>query len=197
MRSFVFASLAVGLLAVACAPKSTPASSPASGTPPAQRPRPLRRAAPPPPPPRAAADSRRCATPSGCHAPRRRAGDARAAAPRAVRRHRRCAGGGRGGRGTPPPPPPPPPAVMPPPVTPVVSATAPTPDPRVGLAAGSMGRGAGGVEPEDGVDDAAGGEIPRRHELGPRVHGQVRHPGQLQRVPDLRHVEPGQAEDRA
>jgi hypothetical protein len=40
------------------------------------------------------------------------------------------------GRGTPPPPPPPPPAVMPPPVTPIVSATAPTPDPRVGLRAG-------------------------------------------------------------
>src|SRR5215813_10271874 len=32
--------------------------------------------------------------------------------------------------------PPPPPAVMPPPVTPIVSATAPTPDPRVGLKAG-------------------------------------------------------------
>ena len=39
-------------------------------------------------------------------------------------------------RGTPPPPPPPPPAVMPPPVAPIVSATAPTPDPRVGLKAG-------------------------------------------------------------
>ena len=40
------------------------------------------------------------------------------------------------GRATPPPPPPPPPAVMPAPVTPIVSATAPTPDPRVGLKAG-------------------------------------------------------------
>ena len=40
------------------------------------------------------------------------------------------------GRGNPPPPPPPPPAVMPPPVTPIVSATAPTPDPRVGLRPG-------------------------------------------------------------
>ena len=46
------------------------------------------------------------------------------------------AAGGRGGRGTPPPPPPPPPAVMPPPVAPIVSATAPAPDPRVGLKAG-------------------------------------------------------------
>ena len=36
----------------------------------------------------------------------------------------------------PPPPPPPVPAVMPAPVTPIVSMTAPTPDPRVGLAAG-------------------------------------------------------------
>ncbi len=44
--------------------------------------------------------------------------------------------GGRGGRGTPPPPPPPAPAVMPAPVAPIVSATAPTPDPRVGLKAG-------------------------------------------------------------
>ncbi len=44
--------------------------------------------------------------------------------------------GGRGGRGNPPPPPPPAPAVMPPPVAPIVSATAPTPDPRVGLKAG-------------------------------------------------------------
>ena len=48
-----------------------------------------------------------------------------------------AAGRGRGGRGGPPPPPPtPPPAVMPAPVKPIVSATAPSPDPRVGLAAG-------------------------------------------------------------
>jgi hypothetical protein len=39
---------------------------------------------------------------------------------------------GRGGRGTPPPPP----AIMPPPVKPIVSATTPSPDPRVGLSAG-------------------------------------------------------------
>ncbi len=47
----------------------------------------------------------------------------------------RGAGAGRG-RGTPPPPPPAPPAVMPAPVKPIVSATAPTPDPRVGLKPG-------------------------------------------------------------
>jgi hypothetical protein len=45
------------------------------------------------------------------------------------------AGRGRG-RGTPPPPPPPLPAVMPRPAKPIVSATPPTPDPRVGLKAG-------------------------------------------------------------
>jgi hypothetical protein len=47
--------------------------------------------------------------------------------------------GGRGNNanaGARPAPPPPPPAVMPPPVTPIVSMTAPSPDPRVGLAPG-------------------------------------------------------------
>jgi hypothetical protein len=47
----------------------------------------------------------------------------------------RGAAGGRG-RGTPPPPPPAPPAVMPAPVKPIVSASAPSPDPRVGLKPG-------------------------------------------------------------
>src|SRR3982750_3638940 len=41
-----------------------------------------------------------------------------------------------GGRGTPPPPPPIPPKSMPKPVEPIVSGTAPTPDPRGGLSAG-------------------------------------------------------------
>src|SRR4029453_8922533 len=46
-------------------------------------------------------------------------------------------GGNRGANaGARPTPPPPPPAVMPAPVTPIVSITAPSPDPRVGLAAG-------------------------------------------------------------
>src|ERR1051326_8855601 len=52
--------------------------------------------------------------------------------------------GGNGARGNPgarPVPPPPPPAVMPPPVTPIVSMTAPNPDPRVGLAAGRWDAG--------------------------------------------------------
>jgi hypothetical protein len=47
-----------------------------------------------------------------------------------------AAAAGRGGRGTPPPPPPDPPKTLPKPVTPIVSATVPSPDPRVGLKAG-------------------------------------------------------------
>src|SRR6187397_2634638 len=42
---------------------------------------------------------------------------------------------------SPPPPPPPPPAVMPKPVEPIVSATAPNPDPRVGLKPGRWDAG--------------------------------------------------------
>jgi len=49
--------------------------------------------------------------------------------------------GGRGNAGARPTPPPPPPAVMPPPVTPIVSMTAPNPDPRVGLAPGRWDAG--------------------------------------------------------
>jgi hypothetical protein len=49
--------------------------------------------------------------------------------------------GGRGNAGARPTPPPPPPAVMPPPVTPIVSMTPPSPDPRVGLAAGRWDAG--------------------------------------------------------
>jgi hypothetical protein len=48
------------------------------------------------------------------------------------------------GRGTPPPPPPPPPAVMPKPADPIVSATTPSPDPRVGLKAGRWDAGEAG-----------------------------------------------------
>jgi hypothetical protein len=53
-------------------------------------------------------------------------------------------GGNRGANanaGARPTPPPPPPAVMPPPVTPIVSMTAPNPDPRVGLAPGRWDAG--------------------------------------------------------
>src|SRR5205823_7564117 len=47
----------------------------------------------------------------------------------------------QGARGARPVPPPPPPAIMPAPVTPIVSMTAPNPDPRVGLAAGRWNAG--------------------------------------------------------
>src|SRR5438128_7935446 len=51
-------------------------------------------------------------------------------------------GGNRGANaGAPPTPPPPPAAEMPPPVTPVVSMTAPNPDPRVGLSPGRWDAG--------------------------------------------------------
>ena len=114
----------------------------------------------------------------------RRCGRAAAAAPAA----------GRGGRGTPPPPPPPPPAVMPKPVTPIVSATAPTPDPRVGLKAGPLGR----RRRRRGT--CAWSRRRRRpgRSLG-ATHSdlaftrQVRDPGQLQRLRDLRHLEPVEA----
>src|SRR5262245_49466188 len=120
MRSLVFTTLAVGMLTVACAPKSPPASP--TPAPPAAAPAP----APAPPQPAAAAPT---STPApAATPPAATPGSAAAAEP--------GGGGGRGGRGNPPPPPPPPPKVMPAPVKPIVAATAPTPDPRVGLAAG-------------------------------------------------------------
>src|SRR5262245_58167886 len=50
-------------------------------------------------------------------------------------------GANRGNAGARPTPPPPPPAVMPAPVTPIISMTAPSPDPRVGLPAGRWDAG--------------------------------------------------------
>ena len=126
MRSLVFTSLAVGMLAVACAPKSKPAS-PAASSPPA-------------------AAARRRRQRSRRRRLRLRPQRLRRPQPRRQRQHQAAilaaaandAAGGRGGRGrgNPPPPPTPPPAVMPAPVKPIVSATIPTPDPRVGLSAG-------------------------------------------------------------
>ena len=43
------------------------------------------------------------------------------------------------------------------------------------------------------VDHAAARQVCRQHQLGPGVQQQRRDPGQLQRVPDLGHVEPGAA----
>ena len=122
MRSLAYVSLAATMIVVACAPKSTPPASPAAN-PPASAAAP---ASTPPAttPPPAATPAAPATTPPPAATP-----PADDFAP--------AAGRGRGGRGgPPPPPPPPPPAVMPGPVTPIVSATAPSPDPRVGLAPG-------------------------------------------------------------
>jgi LVIVD repeat-containing protein len=126
MRPFLFTSLAVGLVVAACAPTPSPATLPAPA------PAPASTAAPAPaPPPSAPAPSAPAATP----APAQQA-PAATPEPGAAAADPFAAAGGRGGRGNPPPPPTPPPAVMPPPVKPVVSATPPSPDLRVGLAPG-------------------------------------------------------------
>jgi hypothetical protein len=96
----------------AAAPSAPPAAAPAAAPAPAVAPPAAPAAAPAP-----------AATPSAAAAP--------AAAPETM------APPAPAGRGTPPPPPPPPPAnYPPPPVTPIVSAAAPSPDPRVGLRPG-------------------------------------------------------------
>ena len=119
------AALAMGMMyAAACGgpkavktpgPAPTPAAKPA---PPAAAP-----AAQPAPAPAAAANPPAAAPPA-------------AGAP----------GAGRGGRGGGPPAPPPelPPSVMPKPAEPIVSATKPSPDPRVGLKAGRWDAGEAG-----------------------------------------------------
>jgi len=119
LASVLFAA-ALGVPACAKSTTTAKASPPAAApsAPPAATPAP---AAPAPAPAPAAAP-----TPAAAPAP--------AAAPSAA--PETMAPPAPAGRGTPPPPPPPAPAVMPPPVTPIVSATAPTPDPRVGLKAG-------------------------------------------------------------
>ena len=127
MRSFVLASVAAGVIVVGCAPKPAPQASPA---PPASAAAAPARPAPSPAPPQAAAP-----LPAASPAPAAAAPQVPAAPPPDA-----AAGAGRG-RGNPPPPPTPPPAVMPAPVTPIVSATTPSPDPRVGLAPGRWDAG--------------------------------------------------------
>ncbi len=124
MRSLVFASVAAGMLVLACAPKTTPSPAPA--------PAPAASAVTPSPSASAPAAPAPAGPAQAAAAPTPGEPNAGAPAP-AVAAGR---GAGRGGRGNPPPPPTPPPAVMPAPVKPIVSATAPTPDPRVGLSAG-------------------------------------------------------------
>jgi LVIVD repeat len=130
MKSFAFASLAALVLVVACAQKSEPTSSPAGSTPPERAAAP---ASPPPEPPAVASPAPAAATASSEAAPTPAAQSGTAGA---ASSEPSTGPGGRGRGGPPPPPPPPPPSVMPPPVTPVVTAIAPSPDPRVGLSAG-------------------------------------------------------------
>src|SRR3982751_798019 len=118
----LFAAGTLALLSAACGgssktaapPAVSPTATPATTTPPP--------AAQPP-----AAATTPAAQPAGTPA-----ADPAAAAPASGA----PANAGRGGRGTPPPPSPPPPKTMPKPVEPIVSGTAPSPDPRVGLSAG-------------------------------------------------------------
>src|SRR5687767_5475655 len=129
MRSFVLAAVAAGALAIACAPKSVkaPATPPPSAVAAAAPASPAPQPAAPQPAASAAAPATTTAAPA--------AADTAAADPAAGR------GAGGRGRGNPPPPPAPPPAVMPAPVTPIVSAIAPSPDPRVGLSPGRWDAG--------------------------------------------------------
>ena len=86
---------------------------------------------------------------------------------------------------------------MPAPVKPIVSATAPTPDPRVGLrpASGTRARPRGTCGSISTTPPGA--KVARRDALRPRVHRQVRDSGQLQRLRDVRHLESGEADARA
>ncbi len=190
MKSIVSSSLALLLVAgcastskptpsaapnpPAAAVASTPSPAPAACRPPAPRPHQPRRLQRCPPPPQ-----------------RTR--------PRQPRRRRHApGGGGGGGRGGPPPPPPtPPPAVMPAPVTPIVSDKAPSPDPRIGLSAGrwDAGQAAWNLKLVSTTPPAPKFLGITNSDL--RVHRQVRDPGQLQRLPDLRHVEAREAGDGA
>jgi hypothetical protein len=121
MKSLVLVPPVALLLLAGCASKTTTVAAPAPTPPPSVAAAP----APAPPPSTPAA-------PASAPAPAQTMANA---APAGAPDAGAAAGANRGPR-TPPPPPPPPPAVMPPPATPIVSATAPSPDPRVGLAPG-------------------------------------------------------------
>ena len=75
-----------------------------------------------------------------------------------------------------------------------ISIAPPQPDPRVGLKAGSDGRRPKPRGTSRSLSKTpAVGEVPRQHELRSRLHRQVRHSGQLQRLPDLGHLESDRA----
>ena len=117
------------LIVAACAPKNVPSASTPRTAPSAPAATASRSSAPTAAAAPAASPAATAAANAGAAGGRGAAAGAAAPAVAAAE-----AAGARGG--APPTPPPPPPAVMPAPVTPIVSATAPTPDPRVGLKAG-------------------------------------------------------------
>jgi hypothetical protein len=133
MKSTLYVPLGLLLLNAACAstnpPPTTDPTAPATA---AVQPTPAPQPAPSAPAPQPQPAVPAAAAPTPAPSPM-----AQAPAPTPAPGAPAAAGGGGGrGRGGPPTPPPPPPAVMPAPVTPIVSDTAPSPDPRVGLAAG-------------------------------------------------------------
>jgi hypothetical protein len=109
------------VVAVGCGPKTSPATPASSAAAPAST---TDKAAPA----AAATPAQKPEAPTASPAPA-------AGAPSPATPAGAAPAGGRG-RGTPPPPPPPPPDVMPPAVKPIVSATTPSPDPRIGLSPG-------------------------------------------------------------
>jgi hypothetical protein len=127
---FVAVLLAAGALGVAACASSSPTAAPPAAVPSAAPP--AATSTPSTPPATSAATATAAATPG-----EGAAGQPAEAGGATFGGSTDAAAAGRGGRGSPPPPPPPPPpSAMPSPVAPVVSMTAPTPDPRVGLKAG-------------------------------------------------------------
>jgi len=124
--------------AASCGPKDLPATPPAKPAPAPAAAQPST----PPPAARPAPAPPAAATPPAATPPASAAGGGAGAAIAAETTPPGRGGGGRGNAGAQPPAPPEPiPAVMPAPVTPIVSMTAPTPDPRVGLKAGRWDAG--------------------------------------------------------
>ena len=123
------------LIVAACAPKNVPSAS----TPRTTSPAPAATAA------RGSGTAAAPAAAAATAAPAAAAGAGRGAAAGAgavaVAANEAPAAGAGARGGGPPTPPPPPPAVMPTPVTPIVSMTAPSPDPRVGLKPGRWDAG--------------------------------------------------------
>ena len=74
-----------------------------------------------------------------------------------------------------------------------MSTTAPSPDPRVGLRAGLMNAEEATWNLRVVSKTPPVGPVRRDHQLRPGLHRQLRHPGQLQRVPGLGHRRPAEA----